>query len=114
MTLRNAFEELGLEQTLRKILASLNLARTSSDQLRVVIDAGQSNVAVTAIPNVTIGSIAGGQSVNVNAANNTGTMNNTNNTPYNSNTWNAHDIRAEYQELTLQTFQMRRNRWDIT
>ena len=46
MTLRNAFEGLATERTLRSLLRNLNLAKTSSDQLRVVVDSGAVNTTV--------------------------------------------------------------------
>jgi hypothetical protein len=38
MALRNAFDNLGTESALRRIASMLNFARTSSDQLRVIVD----------------------------------------------------------------------------
>lgn len=40
MTLRNAFEGLATERSLRNLIRNLTLAKTASDQLRVVIDSG--------------------------------------------------------------------------
>lgn len=42
MTLRNAFEGLATERSLRALIRNLNLAKTNNDVLRVVVDSGGS------------------------------------------------------------------------
>lgn len=45
MALRNAFENVVTEGTLRRLLDQLRFARTSTDQLRVVIDSGATDLS---------------------------------------------------------------------
>ena len=40
MTLRNAFEELTTEGTLRRLLQAVSFARDANDRMRVVVDSG--------------------------------------------------------------------------
>lgn len=93
MALRNAFEGIATEGTLRRLLDQLRFAKDSSDRMRVVVDSA---------PQVTVW---GGNSSSA-VGNNTGA--------YSSSSWNAMDARAEMQEASQQTFYMTRNRWSIT
>lgn len=101
MALRNAFGELALESTLRKILHALTLAKSPSDQLRVVVDtmpvvstAGSSTLLWAGNSNATIASSAL--------------------PPFNQNSWNAQDAREEAMIMTQNNFQNTRNRWTIS
>lgn len=94
MTLRNAFADLGTEYTLRKILRAVSFARDGADRLYV---------SISNQPPVTL------QAGNANTP-----LGSQFQTPYSQNAWNLHDIRAEYQESTHQSFQATRNRWTIT
>lgn len=101
MALRNAFDLLGTESTLRKILSAVTFAKSSSDQLRVVTDSG-STVAVSS------------GTISVFGANVNGVVGATNVAPYAGTSWNDHDIREQYQVQTQQNFMITRNRWTIT
>ena len=48
MTLRNAFEELATETTLRKLVKAVTFARDLNQRLRVVVDSG--SISVTGGP----------------------------------------------------------------
>jgi hypothetical protein len=95
----NLFGELGLEGTLRKILAAVTYPRDSSDRLRVIADSATVSGTVTST---------------VNAANTAAIIGGTNIVPYSQGSWNNHDIREEYMVLSQQNFQATRNRWTIT
>jgi hypothetical protein len=94
MTLRNAFEDLGTEAMLRKILRAVTFPRDTSERLQVVI----SNQPTVSINGGNVGTALTGQFV----------------APYQVQTWNLHDIRDEYREMTHQSFQSTRSRWTIT
>lgn len=95
MALRNAFEELGTEGTLRKILRAVQFAKDSADRMQVVVS-NQATVSVV-------------------AANQGNSLNGLGVAPYAPTAWNAHDVRAEYQELSHQSFQSGpRVRWTIS
>lgn len=94
MTLRNAFQDLGTEAMLRKILRAVSFAKDSADRIYVTV-ANQPPVSVYA---GNTGTNLTGQFVS----------------PYAFNTWNLHDIRAEYMEMSHQSFQATRSRWTIT
>lgn len=94
MALRNAFEELGTEGTLRKILRAVQFAKDGADRMQV--------------------NVANQPTVSVNVANQGASLNGIAVVPYNPQAWNAHDIRAEYQEFSHQSFQAARSRWTIT
>lgn len=101
MTLRNAFEELGLESTLRKILAAVTYARTPSDQMRVVTDAGS------------VVTVSNGSTVynnNLSSSMNAGTAV----AYWGPGTWNGMDAREPAREAAEQHFVLTRNRWTIT
>lgn len=100
MGLRNAFEEIGLEGTLRKILAAVTYARTPIDQMRVVVDSGGIvvNSGTLAVYNASVNTTQAGQALPI----------------YGSNTWNSVDARDEMREASEQHFIMTRNRWNIT
>jgi hypothetical protein len=107
MTLRNAFEELGLETTLRRILDAVNFARTSSDQLRVVTDTG----STTTISNtVTVSPPAGANTIVAG----TGTGFIGGNGPYSTYAYMLSDAREVAREASELHFVQTRNRWTIT
>lgn len=93
MALRNAFEGLATESLLRRLLEQVRFAKDSSDRMRVTLDGA---------PQVTVW---GG---NANSTFGTGVA------PYSASSWNVMDARADFQELSQQTFQITRNRWSIT
>lgn len=96
MALRNAFEGIATEGTLRRLLEHVRFSKDSSDRLRVAVDTG--SVTATVNMNNSTTSIAAGVSPS----------------PYASTTWNIMDARADFQEASLQSFQITRNRWTIT
>lgn len=96
----NLFGELGLEGTLRKILAAVTFPRDNADRQRVVVD--------NTVP------VSGTVTSTVNAGNAAATIGATNVAPYAQGSWNDHDIREEYMVLSQQNFQVTRNRWNIT
>lgn len=95
----NLFGELGLEGTLRKILAAVTYPRDSSERQRVIVDSAVVSGTVTST---------------INAANTAATIGATNVLPYSQGSWNNHDIREEYMVLSQQNFNMAKNRWTIT
>lgn len=95
MGLRNAFEEMATESTLRRLLEHMRFAKDASDRLRVSVDTMPQSTVYTA------NTSAGIQGVATSA-------------PFGPNTWNQNDARHEMQEFSLQTFTMTRNRWTIT
>jgi hypothetical protein len=46
MALRNAFDGVSTDAFLRRLLVQLHFAKTATDELRVVVDSGTSNVAI--------------------------------------------------------------------
>lgn len=95
MALRNAFDYIATEGTLRRLLEQLRFAKDPADRLRVQVDGWPGSVIVYG---------------NGSAS----TLGTTAITPYASTSWNIMDQRAEMQEASLQTFQVTRNRWTIT
>ena len=95
MGLRNAFEELALESTLRKILAAVQYAKTTTDQLRVVVDSGTTNA-------------------NIYAGNTSAAIVTTPVAMYNTVSWNLQDARETAREASEQHFVLTRNRWTIS
>lgn len=89
MALRNAFEAIATEGTLRRLLEQLRFAKDSSDRMRVTVDV---------MPTTTV-TLNAGSAISA---------------PYAAGSWNLMDQRQEMQEMTLQTFQATRNRWSIT
>lgn len=95
MTLRNAFEDLGTEGMLRKILRAVTFAKDNADRLSVAV--GNQPVVSVNTANTSV-ALSTGLGV----------------VPYSTGAWNAHDIRAEYQEFSHQSFQAVRSRWTIS
>jgi len=95
MALRNAFEGIATESTLRRLLEHLRFAKDGSDRLRVSVD---NNPQVVVYSNNSATQLSGGASP----------------LPFATSTWNVVDARHEMQELSLQSFQNTRNRWSIT
>lgn len=95
MALRNAFEAIATEGTLRRLLDQLRFSKDSSDRMRVAVDTWPGSVVVY------------GNGTNAIVAA-------TSITPYSGTSWNAMDARAEMQEMSLQAAQIQRNRWTIT
>jgi len=96
MGLRNAFEEIATERTLRKLLEHMRFAKDSSDRMRVTVD---NQPSVTVWSNNTGTAVAGA-----------GTQPGL----FQPSSWNIMDGREEFREITQQTFQITRNRWTIT
>lgn len=95
--LRNAFDLIATEGTLRNILRAVTFARTPADQLRVNVD----NQA----------------SVQIWAGNTNSAMQGAVNQPglWVQGAWNAIDARYEFGEtLNMNFIQNTRNRWTIT
>ena len=92
MALRNAFENLGTESTLRRILNMLTFARDSNDRLRTIVD-NQPPVVL-------------------NMRSNTTQMNGNTELWYSAGSWNITDAR---EDLRIQHNQradfVKRNRW---
>lgn len=101
MGLRNAFEEIGLEATLRKILAAVTYARTPIDQMRVVVDSGSITTASGSTTVVYTGQTATAPASAVQLY-------------YNNTSWNVVDAREPLREASEQHFVLTRNRWSIT
>jgi hypothetical protein len=97
MALRNAFENLGTENALRRIANLLTFARTSSDQIRAVVDSG---------------------TVTSNVYNRTTTVaqqNDPSPTWYNNNTWNMIDAREPLKtSINAAAADARSRRWTVT
>jgi len=92
MALRNAFDNLGTESALRRIANLLNFARTSSDQIRTVVDSGS----------VTI----------YNRASGTNMTNDTSLSYQSSTSWNSTDAREPLrQQYRSNTMFVAKNRW---
>lgn len=94
MTLRNAFEDLSTESMLRKILRAVSFAKDSQDRMYVTV----ANVSPVNIYAGNSSTLQSGQVVPI----------------WSAQSWNAHDIRQEYAEITHQSFQATRSRWTIT
>lgn len=94
MTLRNAFEDLGTEGMLRRILRAVTFPRDTADR-QIITVSGNPQVNV----------LAGGTST---------ALSGQFNAPNSVTAWNAHDIREEYREFSHQSFQVARSRWTIS
>lgn len=94
--LRNAFDLLGTEGTLRNILRMVSVARDTSDRLRVIIDN---------VPQATV--LAGNTNNALQGASNAPT-------PWSANTWNILDQRFVYGEALNANWLMTKGRWTIT
>jgi hypothetical protein len=97
MALKNAFENLGTENALRRIANLLTFARTSSDQIRTVVDSG----TVTA---------------NVYSRNSTtNQQNDASPNWYTINTWNMIDAREPLKtQMNAAAADARKNRWTVS
>jgi hypothetical protein len=95
MALRNAFDLIATEGTLRKLLDQLRFSKDSADRMRVAVDTWPGSLVVYGNGSNTV-------------------MGSTAISPYASTSWNIMDARAEFQELSLQAAQIQRNRWTIT
>jgi hypothetical protein len=110
MTLRNAFDDLGLESTLRKILNAITFARTNQDQLRVVVDSG----TIGTVTGITNGVNSLVQAGNNSASATTGGVYTTGGTiAYASAAWNLQDAREIAREASEVQLIHTRNRWTI-
>lgn len=103
MGLRNAFDEIGLESTLRKILAAVTYARTPSDVMRVNVE-NTAPVVINNQPGVYVWT----------ANNNTPMANQLSTGYYNQHSWNINDARETARQATETQFLMTRQRWSIT
>lgn len=101
--LRNAFDLLATEGTLRNLLRAMTFAKTSSDQLRVNVD-NNVNVVGTITAVVNNGGNAGA-SMQL-AANNPGLWSQT--------SWNATDARYQYGETLVGNYIQNRQRWVVS
>lgn len=95
MALRNAFEGIATEGTLRRLLDQLRFSKDSADRMRVTVDAWPGTLVVYGNGS---SAVLGSAAI----------------TPYSATSWNVMDARAEFQELSLQAAQIQRNRWTIT
>lgn len=100
MGLRNAFEEMATEGTLRQLVRIFQEGRFMpyskdlQDRMRIIVD------NQPAIANY--------------LANTSGVPGSSNVTPWGNNTGLLMDDRAEAQDFTFQNFNFTRNRWSIT
>jgi len=93
MALRNAFENVATEGTLRRILQLVNFARDANDRMRVVVDSG---------------TISGLNQINWGA-------NNGQPSYYSTGAPNSMDMRDMYrQAMRTNVIQTRQNRWTFT
>lgn len=103
--LRNAFDAIATEGTLRNILRAITFARTPSDQLRVVVDSG--GITVSNQPTVTVAAANNGSFDMAGA----GVQIN----PWTRNSWNMVDARYQYGEIEVGNFQAGpRQRWTFS
>ena len=93
MALRNAFEGIGTEGTLRRILQAVSFARDANDRMRVVVDSG---------------TISGLNQINWG-------QNNSQPNYYGTGSPNSMDMRDMYrQAMRTNMLLVRENRWTIT
>lgn len=96
--LRNAFDLLGTETTLRKILAAVSFSRTNTDAMRVNVENAASVTSAVNMANSTNTIVGGAVQVS----------------PFANNSWNIMDAREPMRDQSLMAFQQTRNRWTIT
>lgn len=97
--LRNAFDMLATEGTLKQLLRQLSFARTATDQLRVSVDNS---------PNVTQAGIFNGNSnTSMSAAANQPAH-------WGPVSWNSVDARYQYGEQLIGNYIQNRERWVIS
>lgn len=94
--LRNAFDLLATEGTLRQILRQLTYAKTSSDQLRVNVD----NQPAVTLQNSSTSTLMAGAAVNPQL--------------WGSTSWNTVDARYAFGEQQIMNFIQNRERWTIS
>lgn len=100
--LRNAFDLLATEGTLKQLLRQLSFARTNQDQLRVIVD-GTPNINGTVVSSVYVG-------------NNQASMVNAANQPilWGNSAWNSVDARYAYGESLVGNYIQNRQRWTFS
>lgn len=97
--LRNAFDLLATEGTLRNLLRAVTFAKTSSDQLRVNVD----NAITVTAANV------------YNSLTNASMMGANNQQPHwGAASWNAMDARYPYGEALVGNYIQNRQRWTVS
>ena len=100
MALRNAFDLLATEGTLRQLLRQLSFARTPTDQLRVVVENTLPGVNNVYVYN------AGSQASMVNAG--------VNPQHWGPVSWNTVDARYAYGEQLVGNYIQNRERWTFS
>lgn len=100
--LRNAFDMLATEGTLRQLLRQLSFAKTPTDAMRVNVENSLSVTSISAAP--------------VFAGNSNNTMVNAVNQPahWGSVSWNSVDARYQYGEQLIGNYIQNRERWVIS
>lgn len=102
MMLRNMFDMVATEGTLRQLLRQLTFAKDLQDRLRVTVD---NTVAIGTVNNAVVNNAASTtvmQGAGLNPAH------------WGANSWNTVDARYQYGEQQMFTFIQNRERWTFS